>query len=64
VEDDGKLSLLREAISNQVKQMSSNDQLDMVELQSAVSKQNNAVEQVSTIVKKFADLKDSIVRKF
>jgi len=64
VDDDGKLSLLREAISNQVKQMSSNDQLDMVELQSAVSKQNNAVEQVSTIVKKFGDLRDSIVRKF
>ena len=64
VGDDGKLSLLREAINNQVKQMSSNDQLDMIELQSAVSKQNNAVEMLSTIVKKFADLKDSIVRKF
>jgi hypothetical protein len=64
VKDDGKLALMREAISNQVKSMSSNDQLDMIELQSAVSKQNNAVEMVSTIVKKFADLKDSIVRKF
>ena len=59
-----KLALLRESISNQVKSMSSNDQLDMIELQSAVSKQNNAVEMISTIVKKFADLKDSIVRKF
>ncbi|HMR32425.1 MAG TPA: hypothetical protein PKA13_19375 [Geminicoccaceae bacterium] len=64
VKADGKLALLRESISNQVKQMSSNDQLDMIELQSAVSKQNNAIEMVSTIVKKFADLKDSIVRKF
>ncbi len=64
VKADGKLALLREAISNEVKSMSSNDQLDMIELQSAVSKQNNAVEMISTIVKKFADLKDSIVRKF
>ena len=64
VKADGKLALLRESISNQVKTMSSNDQLDMIELQSAVSKQNNAIEMVSTIVKKFADLKDSIVRKF
>ena len=64
VKADGKLALLREAISNEVKTMSSNDQLDMIELQSAVSKQNNAVEMISTIVKKFADLKDSIVRKF
>ncbi len=64
VSADGKLALLRESISNQVKSMSSNDQLDMIELQSAVSKQNNAVEMISTIVKKFADLKDSIVRKF
>jgi hypothetical protein len=64
VKADGKLALLRESISNEVKTMSSNDQLDMIELQSAVSKQNNAVEMISTIVKKFADLKDSIVRKF
>ena len=64
VSADGKLALLREPNSNQVKSMSSNDQLDMIELQSAVSKQNNAVEMISTIVKKFADLKDSIVRKF
>lgn len=64
LKDDGKLALLRESISTATKTLSSNDQLDMIELQSAVSKQNNAVEMISTIVKKFADSKDSIVRRF
>lgn len=62
---DGKnLETIKTSLQNKIDKLTSNDQLDMVELQSMVSKQNNAIEMVSTIAKKFADLKDSIVRRF
>jgi Na+/citrate or Na+/malate symporter len=61
---DGKLDKLRQSLQKTMDSMSSDDQLNMISLQSAVSKQNNAVEMMSTILKKFADLKDSIVRNF
>jgi hypothetical protein len=59
-----KLKDLRSAMDIQVKSMTSNDQLDMIELQSLVSKQTNAVEIVSTMVKKKADQDDSTLRKW
>ena len=59
-----KLTDLRSAMDMQVKSMTSNDQLDMIELQSLVGKQANAVEVVSTMVKKKADQDDSVVRKW
>ena len=59
-----KLKDLRRAMDIQVKSMTSNDQLDMIELQSLVGKQANAVEVVSTMVKKKADQDDSVVRKW
>ena len=59
-----KLKDLREAMNIQVKSMTSNDQLDMIELQSLVGKQANAVEVVSTMVKKKADQDDSNLRKW
>jgi hypothetical protein len=59
-----KLKELRSAADIQIKSMTSNDQLDMIELQSLVSKQANAVEIVSTMVKKKADQDDSVVRKW
>lgn len=59
-----KLKDLRSALDIQVKSMTSNDQLDMIELQSLVSKQTNAVEVVSTMVKKKADQDDSVLRKW
>ena len=64
LKDDGKLDLMRQSLQKTMDGMSSDDQLNMISLQSAVSKQNNAVEMMSTILKKFADLKDSIVRNF
>ncbi|HMR32426.1 MAG TPA: hypothetical protein PKA13_19370 [Geminicoccaceae bacterium] len=59
-----KLKDLRGSMDLQVKSMTSNDQLDMIELQSLVGKQTNAVEVVSTMVKKKADQDDSVVRKW
>ena len=59
-----KLKELRSTMDIQVKSMTSNDQLDMIELQSLVGKQANAVEVVSTMVKKKADQDDSVVRKW
>jgi hypothetical protein len=46
---------------SQIDEMTSNDQLDMIQLQSMVSKQNNAIEMVSNLQNKFAGLKDKIV---
>ena len=59
-----KLKDLRAAMDIQVKSMTSNDQLDMIELQSLVGKQTNAVEVCSTMAKKKADQDDSVVRKW
>jgi hypothetical protein len=59
-----KLKDLRSAMDIQVKTLTSNDQLDMIELQSLVAKQTNAVEIISTMVKKKADLDDSNIRKW
>ena len=46
---------------SQIDEMTSNDQLDMIQLQSMVSKQNNAIEMVSNLQNKFSGLKDKIV---
>jgi hypothetical protein len=54
----------RDLIANmesKIDELTSNDQLDMITLQSMVSKQNNAIEMVSNLTSKFAQLNDKIV---
>ncbi len=48
-------------MQSKIDELTSNDQLDMIQLQSMVGKQNNAIEMVSNLVSKFQQLKDKIV---
>jgi hypothetical protein len=48
-------------MQSKIDELTSNDQLDMIQLQSMVSKQNNSIEMVSNLQNKFAGLKDKIV---
>jgi hypothetical protein len=60
----GKKESFDDLITNmqsKIDELTSNDQLDMIQLQSMVSKQNNAIEMVSNLQNKFAGLKDKIV---
>ena len=60
----GKKESFDDLITNmqsKIDELTSNDQLDMIQLQSMVSKQNNSIEMVSNLQNKFAGLKDKIV---
>lgn len=60
----GKKDAFADIIANlesKIDQLTSNDQLDMITLQSMVSKQNNAIEMASNLTSKFAQLNDKIV---
>jgi hypothetical protein len=60
----GKKDAFADIIANlesRIDELTSNDQLDMITLQSMVSKQNNAIEMVSNLTSKFAQLNDKIV---
>jgi hypothetical protein len=60
----GKDDAFADMIANmesKIDELTSNDQLDMITLQSMVSKQNNAIEMVSNLTSKFAQLNDKIV---
>jgi hypothetical protein len=60
----GKKDSFDDLITNmqsKIDELTSNDQLDMIQLQSMVSKQNNSIEMVSNLQNKFAGLKDKIV---
>ena len=48
-------------MESRIDELTSNDQLDMITLQSMVSKQNNAIEMVSNLTSKFSQLNDKIV---
>ena len=60
----GKKKSFDDLITNmqsKIDELTSNDQLDMIQLQSMVSKQNNSIEMVSNLQNKFSGLKDKIV---
>ncbi len=64
VELKGKKEKFDDMLTNmqsKIDELTSNDQLDMIQLQSMVGKQNNAIEMVSNLVSKFQQLKDKIV---
>jgi hypothetical protein len=56
-----QIGTMLENLETEVDRRTSNDQLDMIALQSMVSKQNNALEMVSNLAAKFAGLSDKIV---
>ncbi len=56
-----QIKTMMENLETEIDRMTSNDQLDMIALQSMVSKQNNALEMLSNLTQKFAGLSDKIV---
>ena len=59
----GKKAAFDDLLANmqgKIDQLTSNDQLDMIQLQSMVGKQNNSIEMVSNLLNKFQGLKDKI----
>ena len=50
-----------EALKAQIDALSTDSQLDLLKLQSLISKHNQASEMASNLTKKFADLKSSII---
>jgi len=62
--DSDDLESLQTILDNEMDSLTSNDQLEMVELNSYVNKQTNAYELLTTILSKFQDVISTILQKF
>ena len=57
-----KLETVKTVLDAEIKRLTSDDQLAMIELQSMISKHNNAMELASSMTKKESDLNGTIIR--